>query len=71
MWKLAIVAIGVFSSMPAMGAEWDIEESDNFVTAAITGNITYGDRQRFIFKKGNCESVNHLFSTYTEQQTNF
>ena len=61
----------VFFSMPAMGAEWDIETSDDSVVAAITGNITYGDRQRFVFKKGNCKAVTHLFNTYTEQSANF
>ena len=69
--KSIIVMAGVFFSMPAMGAEWDIAVSDDSVVAAITGNITHGERQRFIFRKGNCKTVNHIFSTYTEKPANF
>ena len=70
-WSIFVMA-GVFFSMPAMGAEWDIEVWDDSVSAAITGNITYGDRQRFVvFKKGDCRNVQHVFSTYTTKPANF
>jgi len=68
--SIFVMALVLFS-MPAMGEEWDIETSDDSVIAAITGNITYGERQRFVFTRGNCKSVNHIFSTYTEKAANF
>ena len=70
-WRSIIVLAWVFFPMPTMGAEWKISVSDDSVVAAITGNLTYGDRQRFLFQKGNCQAVNHIFSTYTEQPANF
>ncbi len=69
--KSIIVMAWVFFSMPAMGAEWDIAVSNDLVIASITGNITHGDRQRFVFRKGNCKKVNHIFSAYTRQPANF
>ena len=69
--KSIIVMASVFFYVPAMGAEWDISVSGDLVVASITGNITYGERQRFVFRKGNCKKVNHIFSTYTTQPVNF
>jgi hypothetical protein len=69
--KAMIVAAGMLISMPVMAEEWEITVSDDSVVAAITGNITYGERQRFIFNKGNCKVVEHIFSTYTEKAANF
>ncbi len=46
--SIFVMALVLFS-MPAMGEEWDITTSDSDVVAAITGNITYGERQRFVF----------------------
>ena len=51
-WKAMIVVAGMFISMPALAEEWEISVLDDSVVAAITGNITYGERQRFIFNKG-------------------
>ena len=70
-WKALIVMAWVFISMPAMATEWDISVSNDMVIASITGDITYGNRQRFISRKGNCQRVNHIFSTYTTQPANF
>lgn len=68
---LMIATAWVLVSMPALGSEWEVDESDNFVIASITGNITNGEKQRFVFFKGNCERVNHIFSTYTTLPGNF
>ena len=69
--KAIIVIAWVFFGMPALAEEWDIYVSGDLVAASITGNITYGERQRFIFSKRNCEAVHHTFSTYTEKPANF
>ena len=50
---------------------WKIEMRDNAVDLSITGIITHGDRQRFVFRKNNCDRVIHTFSTYTTEQANF
>ncbi len=69
--KAIIVIAWVFFAMPALAQEWDIDVSSDLVTASITGKITYGDRQRFVFFKRDCEAVNHIFSAYTTQPANF
>lgn len=46
-------------------ADWDIDVSDSHVIASISGNVTFGEKQRFIFFKNDCEFVGHLFSKYT------
>ena len=69
--KAIIVTALVFFGMPALAEEWDIDVSNDLVTASITGKITYGERQRFVFFKRDCEAVNHIFSTYTTQPANF
>ena len=69
--KALIVMAWVFISMPATAEEWDISVWDDMVIASITGDITYGDRQRFVFRKENCQRVNHVFSTHTMQPANF
>lgn len=53
------------------GTEWKIDVDGDFVTLSLTGLITYGERQRFAFKKGSCDGVIHYFSTYTEVPANF
>ena len=42
-------------ALPAMGAEWEIDKREGAVDLSITGNITYGDRQRFVFRKNQCD----------------
>ena len=69
--KAIIVIALVFFGMPALAQEWDIDVSSDRVTASITGNITHGERQRFVFFKRDCEAVNHIFSTYTTKPANF
>ena len=58
--KAMIVAAGMLISMPVMAEEWEITVSDDSVVAAITGNITYGERQRFIFNKGTIMPVQSI-----------
>ena len=69
--KAMIVMAAIALPMPVMAAEWEVSVSDDLVDVAITGNITYGDRQRFIFRKGNCETVQHTFSNFTMQAADF
>ena len=69
--KAIIVIAWMFFAMPALAEEWGIEVSNDSVAASITGNITYGERQRFIFSKRDCEAVKHMFSTYTTKPANF
>jgi len=70
--RVSIILIsGLVFFTPIFGADWEIESSDEWVTAAVTGDITHGDRQRFVFNKGNCTAVNHVFSVYTEMPVDF
>ena len=69
--KAMIVMAAMALSIPAMAAEWEVSVWDDMVDAAITGNITYGERQRFVFRKGNCDVVQHILSSYTEQAADF
>ena len=69
--KAMILIAAMVLSMSAMAAEWEVSVSDDLVDVAITGNITYGDRQRFIFRKGNCDVVQHTFSNFTMQAAAF
>jgi len=57
--------------MPTLAAEWETIESEETVTLSVTGDITYGERQRFMFRRGECKFVYHVFSNYTEQPMNF
>lgn len=65
------LGLGVLAAFPALAAEWDLKVSDKLAIASIEGNITVGERQRFVFFKKACESVNHVFSTYTTQPADF
>ena len=50
---------------------WKIVTRDDAVVLSITGNITHGERQRFVFRKKNCDQVIHIFSIYSEEPANF
>lgn len=69
--KAIFVIAWVFFVSPALSEEWDISVMSELVVASITGNITHGERQRFVFFKRNCETINHVFSTYTTELANF
>ncbi len=51
--------------------DWEVIEDGKYVVASEHGKVTWGDRQRFIFFKGNCDSVQHIFSVYTMQSNDF
>lgn len=63
--------LALLLALPAMGAEWEIDKREGAVDLSITGNITHGDRQRFVFRKNQCDRVIHVFSAYTMQPANF
>ena len=50
--------------------EWSIDKFDNMIVASVPGEIVHGDKLRFILKKGNCESLNILFSFLTYKAPN-
>jgi len=68
---IILVALSTLSFTSLTYASWKIETSDRYVAAVITGDITFGDRQRFVFFKSRCNSVNHIFSTYTTMKADF
>jgi hypothetical protein len=45
--------------------EWEIGTFQDMVVASVPGEIVHGDKLRFILKKGNCSSLNVLFSFLT------
>ena len=45
--------------------EWSIDDFDNMVVASVPGKIIHGDKLRFVLTKGDCNSVNVLFSFLT------
>ena len=48
-----------------------VEDEGRFISATVTGEVTYGERQRFIFFKSDCENVQHLFSWLTYEKIDF
>ncbi len=69
---LIIAAFGlILLFSPPVEAEWKVDVSGKHIQASISGSVVYGDKQRFVFSKGNCDAVQHLFSTYTTKQGNF
>ena len=55
----------------AMADEWEVDVYPDSAVAAKTGEITNGDRQRFVFSETDCNLVQHIFSFYTEQEADF
>ena len=45
--------------------EWNIEEFDTFITTAKHGDISHGDKLRFLINKGDCSRMGILFSFST------
>jgi hypothetical protein len=71
-WIITFAAlIGMQISGPIMAADWKISKREGAVDLSVTGNITNGERQRFVFRKNHCDQVIHAFSTYTEEPANF
>ena len=55
-----------FANSPIFAQEnWEIVISDNNVIAEKNGEITHGDKLRFILSGGNCEVLEHVFTFYT------
>lgn len=63
--------IGLLVSWPAMAADWNTDVRDQGVHLSITGLVTHGDRQHFVFVKNDCKRVIHTFSAYTTEPENF
>ena len=55
------------------GSGWEIKNFPNvgYVQAAIPGEITYGDKQRFLFYHGHCNEVVQNFNFYTIRPNDF
>ena len=49
----------------AISEEPDVSWTGNMVIVSVTGNITHGDKMRFIIKQGQCNQVLHAFTIYT------
>jgi hypothetical protein len=45
--------------------EWEIGTFQDMIVTSVPGEIVHGDKLRFILKKGNCDSLNVLFSFLT------
>jgi hypothetical protein len=45
--------------------EWEIGTFQDMIVTSVPGEIVHGDKLRFILKKGNCGSLNVLFSFIT------
>ena len=45
--------------------EWEVHTFQDMIIASVPGEIVHGDKLRFILKKGNCRSLNVLFSFLT------
>ena len=45
--------------------EWEVRTFQDMIIASVPGEIVHGDKLRFILKKGNCRSLNVLFSFLT------
>jgi hypothetical protein len=48
--------------------EWVFGKLDTFAYGGVSGEITHGDRLRFIMKKNHCDMVQHIFTFYTYEK---
>ena len=55
------------------GGGWEIKNFPDvgYVQAAIPGEITYGDKQRFLFYHGHCNEVVQSFTFYAVRSNDF
>ena len=51
--------------------DWKVKEHTGYVIASAPGKITPGEKQRFVFFKKDCTTVQHIFSVYTRQSNDF
>ena len=48
--------------------KWDFAKLDGFSYGALAGEVTHGDKLRFIMIKDHCDTVQHVFTFYTYQK---
>jgi len=48
--------------------KWDFAKLDGFSYGALAGEITHGDKLRFIMRKDHCDTVQHVVTFYTYQK---
>ena len=48
--------------------EWNIEKLDTFTYGAVSGEVTHGDKLRFIMHEDKCDEVLNVFSFYTYEK---
>ena len=49
----------------ANSEEPDVSWTGNMVVVSVPGNVTHGDKMRFVIKQGQCNQVHHAFTIYT------
>jgi len=50
--------------------KWSFEKLDGFNYGALAGEVTHGDKLRFIMTKDRCDMVQHVFTFYTYKKPN-
>ena len=48
--------------------KWDFAKLEGFSYGALAGEVTHGDKLRFIMRKGHCDTVQHVVTFYTYQK---
>ena len=48
--------------------KWSFEKLDGFNYGALAGEVTHGDKLRFIMIKGHCDMIQHVFTFYTYEK---
>ena len=48
--------------------KWDFAKLDGFSYGALAGEVTHGDKLRFIMRKDHCDTVQHIVTFYTYQK---
>ena len=50
--------------------KWDFAKLDGFTYGALAGEVTHGDKLRFIMRKDHCDTIQHIVTFYTYQKPN-
>ena len=48
--------------------KWNFEKLEGFNYGALAGEVTHGDKLRFIMRKDHCDTVQHVVTFYTYQK---
>ncbi len=48
--------------------KWDFAKLDGFTYGALAGEVTHGDKLRFIMRKDHCDTIQHIVTFYTYQK---